>query len=434
MAILRTAAACALLMLPLTSLGAERAPERIAKQTDRLADLTRQATSDDEATAEQAIAKLRAAGPAGLEAILSRIPVEQRSAEAEAAHDLDPSLKRAIDAVAAQRDACASRLYWYTDFNQALDAARETKRPIVALHLLGQLSEDLSCANSRFFRQVLYADPRVADRLRDEYVLYWRSVRPAPKVTIDFGDGRKLMRTITGNSIHYVLDSEGRLIDALPGMYAPEAFLAALERAGQIARATTELDAILRHDALAEFHRAELVRLTDELQVSLGRIGELEGSPLESALLGGALDTNNAAVQDIALWERLAEADSQRVKLHPASEQFVRRQLLQAGIANRLAVSKARAESPLLQAIAGFERSLHADTLRNEYVLHRLLHDWLSASAPRDFGELFVFNERVYAELFQAPLDDPWAGLHDPAVYTALDPEPESAASESASR
>ena len=30
-----------------------------------------------------------------------------------------------------------------------------------------------------------------------------------PTVTIDFGDGRKLERTLTGNSIHYILDFAG---------------------------------------------------------------------------------------------------------------------------------------------------------------------------------------------------------------------------------
>ncbi|HEV7573773.1 MAG TPA: hypothetical protein VGQ21_19940 [Thermoanaerobaculia bacterium] len=47
-------------------------------------------------------------------------------------------------------------------------------------------------------------------------------------MTIDFGDGRVLHRTITGNSIHYLLDATGRPLDALPGLYAPKAFLAQL--------------------------------------------------------------------------------------------------------------------------------------------------------------------------------------------------------------
>ncbi len=55
-------------------------------------------------------------------------------------------------------------------------------------------------------------------------MLHWQSVRPVPRVTIDFGDGRKLERTLTGNSAHYVLASDGTPLDVLPGLYSPLAF------------------------------------------------------------------------------------------------------------------------------------------------------------------------------------------------------------------
>lgn len=407
-----------------TSAG-ERTPGGRSLRHDVLARLANLAIADDDTVADAAIAELRAAGPVGLAALLELLPAvdtQDETQRAVAATMLpEPRLKRAIDAVAAQRDAFASRLYWYTDFNAAAAVARETNRPILVLHLLGQLSEDLSCANSRFFRQVLYSDPRVADLLREKYVLFWYTTRPAPKLTIDFGDGRTLVRTITGNSIHYVLDSEGRLIDALPGMYEPAVFLASLEMAAEVADRIAELDENERREAMAKHHRGELKRLAEQLKEALARLVSEEDRTVAQTLLAETISTADAAVQDSALWERLAAADPNTTELHPASEQFVRRQLLKAGSANRLAMTKAITESPLLLAIASFERTLHADTLRNELVLHRLLHDWLSAGSPANFGELVTFNQRVYSELFLAPLDDPWAGLYDPAAYTALD-------------
>ena len=72
--------------------------------------------------------------------------------------------------------------------------------------MLGRLDEDLSCANSRLFRATLYANQDVSAFLREHFVLYWSSERPVPRVTIDYGDGRRLERTTTGNSAHYVLD------------------------------------------------------------------------------------------------------------------------------------------------------------------------------------------------------------------------------------
>src|SRR4029077_6429995 len=124
--------------------------------------------------------------------------------------------------VAEQRDAYASHLYWYTDLEAAKSAARASHKPILALRMLGNLTEELSCANSRFFRTVLYPNEKVSADLREGFILYWSSERPAPKITIDFGDGRKIERTVTGNSIHYVLDENGNPIDAIPGLYSPE--------------------------------------------------------------------------------------------------------------------------------------------------------------------------------------------------------------------
>src|SRR5262249_28676167 len=95
----------------------------------------------------------------------------------------------------------------------------------LSLRLLGKLDDELSCANSRFFRTTLYSDPRIAQELRENFVLHWSSERPVPVVTIDYGDGRKLCNTITGNSAHYLLDADGKPLDAVPGLYSPDAFL-----------------------------------------------------------------------------------------------------------------------------------------------------------------------------------------------------------------
>jgi hypothetical protein len=132
-------------------------------------------------------------------------------------------LRQDIDRVALQRDAYASRLFWYTDLGEAKAEAQRTGKPILSLRLLGKLDEELSCANSRLFRIVLYANPQISQFLRDTYVLHWSSERPVPQITLDFGDGRVVQRTITGNSVHYVLDSQGRMVDALPGLYGPAA-------------------------------------------------------------------------------------------------------------------------------------------------------------------------------------------------------------------
>ena len=180
------------------------------------------------------IEELRSRGPGGLHELRVRYAAQIQK------HIDDPGLKpdaeweritKALDAVSGQKNSYLSGLYWYTDLDEAQKVSQQTGKPILSLRLLGKLTDELSCANSRFFRTVLYANAEISSVLRDRFVLHWQSVRPAPIITIDFGDGRKLERTITGNSIHYVLDSSGNPIEAFPGLYGPKAFLRGLNDA-----------------------------------------------------------------------------------------------------------------------------------------------------------------------------------------------------------
>lgn len=165
---------------------------------------------------------IRRPGPAALDAYL---------------HSYGAAPSPALDRLCAQKDAHTSLLYWFTDLDAAIAHARRTNKPIVSLRLLGRLTDELSCANSRFFRKLLYPDPAINRVLREQFVLHWQSVRPVPVVTIDFGGGKRVQRTLTGNSAHLVLDSRGRPVDVLPGLFDRDSFLALLEQAGRFARA-----------------------------------------------------------------------------------------------------------------------------------------------------------------------------------------------------
>lgn len=170
---------------------------------------------------------------------------------------------RLIDAVAAQRDAYAGRLYWHTDLDAAKQEARATGKPILSLRMLGNLDDEYSCANSRFFRTALYTDEQLGNTLRSEFVLHWQSVRPVPVITIDMGDGRVIRRTITGNSCHLVLDAEGRPVDVIPGLYGPRTFETLAQRAADVCRQIAEL-APTEEDRLAflyRYHAASATRL-----------------------------------------------------------------------------------------------------------------------------------------------------------------------------
>ncbi|MSU59420.1 MAG: hypothetical protein EXS35_14825 [Pedosphaera sp.] len=416
--------------------------------------LTRDAVSENRTIATNAIRSLRARGPEGLRALL------ETHAETLKQHDANRNrpaatvqpdeswqrLKAALDGVSKQRDCFASKLFWYTDFESAKAAARAADKPILSLRLLGQLDEEFSCANSRFFRTTLYANAEVARFLNDYFILHWKSVRPVPKVTIDFGDGRKLERTLTGNSIHYVLDAEGRVIDALPGLYGAQTFLRELHRAEDATRAVAKLTDEPRQSALRDFHRTRLLALNSEYAADLQRLSAptpvrfettaatsiVPGAQPPTAQAAGRLAggkrrvempilkrTANATDNDDAIWQRIGDLHTDTARVDESARALIREKAPTAIAAAQFTRLKAFVENPVLRQIRNLERSISEDTARNEYLFHTRIHDWLAnGAAPAEVDKL---NTKVYAELFLTPDSDPWLGLLPNDTFAALE-------------
>ena len=394
------------------------------------------AVSADRNEAAAAIADLRARGPAGLESLLETHAELLNRGPAPA----DPAWQRltnALDAVSGQRDSYASQLYWYTDLDQAITAARLSGKPILSLRLLGRLDEDLSCANSRLFRITLYANQRVSGILRDRFVLHWKSERPVPKVTIDFGDGRKLERTITGNSIHYVLDSTGRPVEALPGLYGSGVFIRWLEQSEQLVRALAGMDPGVRDAALKQHHAGMWQAIESQWRAELTGAG-LPASRLPAVALGdpsAPVPARKAAPR--AYTKVIMEKPILRGVLNdrdfPAlvgdEERFARIAVLHGSDASldnatrALIMNKLPDKSPenLQRAISNLERAIAIDSVRNEYLFRVVLHQWFVAGGQT--GDLEALNARVYAQLFLTPSTDPWLGLVTPETYVGIDNE-----------
>ncbi len=71
------------------------------------------------------------------------------------------------------------------------------------------------------------------------------------------------------------------------------------------------------------------------------------------------------------------------------------------------------------RALDTIERMIAIDTVRNEYLFRRTLHEWLAnAGAASDLATL---NERVYAELFLTPSSDKWLGLLPDDSFTGIE-------------
>ena len=420
-----------------------------------LESLSRQALSDNTSESAPAIAALRAQGPKGIPALVKTYDDELRRKPKSNSITWE-RYNTALDTICQQRDCNASQLYWYTDFEQAKAAAKASGKPILSLRLLGKLNEEFSCANSRFFRVALYSNAEISKLLRDRYILHWQTVRPAPKLTIDFGNGRKLERTITGNSIHYILDGDGNIIDALPGLYGPQSFLSHLQRAEKIAKEASKLPdktgndissslrGSQRQDFLRKYYRDRLASIETNWQadlVTLGisaPVGLAPIPPVPTAQQAATAAISKMRVEmpiilsisrnqeklanltDEKAWSQIAELHLKDASLDSNSQNLMRMKNPKAWDLSKGNIAPGSAKDPMMPVIRKFESSMALDTVRNEYLLQPKLYGWL-IDAP--FYDVQSLNEKVYAELFLTPSSDPWLGLFPADAYTGIQNE-----------
>jgi hypothetical protein len=390
-----------------------------------------EAASDNPATATAAIRELRAMGPTGLDALFGRYAAEiQKFSQTGDGDDDWKRIAAAIDTVGMQKDNYAAHLYWYTDLEAAKRAAKMQHKPILSLRLLGNLNEEFSCANSRLFRAILYPNAEISQYLRDHYILHWKSVRPAPRITIDFGDGRKIERTITGNSIHYVLSEDGEVIDAIPGLYSPKEFMAYLTGAHAMNTSLRSVPDARHALALMKFRKQNFDRITAARNSAVEKSGVQLVEPKAGtiAVLAAPMAMAKAIIVDeysilrvyddfakfepeikFDEWVKLARIYAPELKIDQNSVRFIRRQNAKSGLS----------DDEMKALLAKIDDFVALDTTRNDYIFHTKIYQWLNERGGT--GDLEELNARVYDQIFKTPNYDKWLGLYSPDVYTALD-------------
>jgi hypothetical protein len=373
-------------------------------------------------------AVMRAEGPPALAALLAQYDAMPDSNARDA-------LAERIDRVAAQRYATISRLYWYTDLDAAKAAAATANKPILELRLLGRLDEELSCANSRLFRETLYANAGVSKLLREHFILLWTTERPVPKVTIDFGDGRTIHTTTTGNSAHFLRDSRGEVVDVLPGVYAPVPFVAELNKSLAMI-ATLVPDPVQRRAQIRAYHskradqtiqiwkgiRSNMSAYVDVLKdksVARTFVGFAQSQTVSKAYVEqpqlkffgpepGSIPEEETAALALAatrIWDlgTAPQLDRQSKTLVIA--------LHQAGPIKSTT-------DELAALIPRFEQHLIADSALNELKLRTKVHAYFAASdKPITFEAL---DRYLYANVFGTPIADRWLGLLPRTDVTGL--------------
>ena len=142
---------------------------------------------------------------------------------------------------------------------------------------------------------MLFSDEETAKLMGELYECAWEMVRPVPRVEIDFGDGRKLTRTLQGNVATCLCTPDGRTLDIIPGVCGAEEYRRRLRAGAALAESAKSARGRLER-LVADYHRelakgvsaeriAELRNYVDRTKSGVeGRIKEALAASLEAAM------------------------------------------------------------------------------------------------------------------------------------------------------
>lgn len=200
-------------------------------------------------------------------------------------------------------------------------------------------------------------------------------VRPVPIVTIDFGDGTVLNRTLHGNVATYVAtyvcNNAGQVLDILPGMYEPGTFLEKLEQLNLLyyfmSAQTNKLNQLIKYHAQRSFAL--------EQGKYPGRFVRAAGKPIAKYPRVEWTD-QRPSDQDQALWNE-ATKQSAGTSLKTPEE------------------------------LAGWQ-AIVQDTMTSENKLRHVIHEKLAVTP---LPKPAAMTKWLFKEVLEADLDDPYLGL-----------------------
>ena len=156
---------------------------------------------------------------------------------------------------------------------------------------------------------MLFSNKGVADFINENFVAGWENVRAVPKVTIDFGDGRTLKRTLNGNIATYLCTPDGRVFDIIPGLYNAATYRARLAEGLQFYRAARKKGNLKGAVVALHRDRAPAPRFVQDRDVRAAVSKSRVESPVKSALKKDTLNNESvrmAGVRDLLIKSPLA--------------------------------------------------------------------------------------------------------------------------------
>lgn len=226
---------------------------------------------------------------------------------------------------------------------------------------------------------MLFSSDPVATFINNQFEPVWVSVRDVPTVTIDFGNGSKIVRTLNGNVATYALTADGTILDILPGIYRPEAYLNQLDQMAKLHRYVSfAADGKRMDQRLKDYHtkQAELIGAGQEP----GRIVMNFSAAISKARIENPLK--------FAIGDAAKTAEKFTPKTVPVST---------------------TPESKASENLIGW-KELTEDTTLNETVHRKAIHEKLAAMSGAKPTDI---TKWLYKNVLHADLDDPTLGLGD---------------------
>jgi hypothetical protein len=215
---------------------------------------------------------------------------------------------------------------------------------------------------------VLFSSADVAKQINESFEPAWESVRAVPIVTIDFGNGEKITRTLHGNIATYVCTADGKVIDLLPGLYSPDVYVQRLSGMARLHALVKSASPEALANTLRTYHTLRIETLKDvQSAISKLRVADMRKADIEGPV------------------KRVAWSQSATAPIGSVAPESLR-------TAERVAGATVLAE----------------DTRVNETARRLQIHTLLAERGPATPNEIVKW---LYKEVLHADLDDPYLGL-----------------------
>ncbi len=217
----------------------------------------------------------------------------------------------------------------------------------------------------------MFSDPEIAAYINKNFEPAWQSVRAVPTIQIDFGNGNVIKRTLHGNIATYACASDGKILDVLPGLYKPAAYLDALQQFRLLARYAT-INGKIETSRLLKYH----------------------------ALMAKSLSDDHSRWQKLVLVETIKSADERTIVF-----ECVARKSDKKDASKEVEPENCKVKSA--EAVANWQ-TLSAETLENETHKRLQIQQRLMQANTVDPSEITSW---LYRDVLHADINDPLMGL-----------------------